>query len=311
MKLRVGINRERVVLYSVFFILFLGLVGCDNIPFLAPKKPMPKAKEVSSPIQVKGTLIARVNNTPITLEDLNEEIVNYNAMVPADRPELKITTREQKINYLKNEVVRRQLLYQEALDKGLDRKEEVQRALDKAKMELLVVELVKEEAAKIDVTSKEIEDYYNTYKAELKEPEERRIREIVVSSEQEAKDILIQVLQGANFATLAKERSKSPSAKDAGDLGFIAKGKKFSQFDAVAFSDSLDAGDISNIFRGPEGYYILKLEEKRGGRQKSLSDMWDDIKRGLTFLKQQQKIEDIIGKLSSNAKIEIYEGKIE
>jgi hypothetical protein len=38
--------------------------------------------------------------------------------------------------------------------------------------------------------------------------------------------------------------------------------------------------------------------------------MWEDIKRGLLFLKQQQKIEELIGQLSQKAKIEIYEGEI-
>lgn len=310
-----GYRREgvsyQVILYSIFFILFFSLlVGCENMPFLTSKKPVSKKTEEITPIPVKGTLIAKINNLPITLEDLNEDIENYNAIVPEDKPELKITTREQKVNYLKNEMVRRILLYQEALNRGVDRKEEVQRILQKTKMDFMVMELVREEAAKIDVSSKEIEDYYNTYKGELKEVEERHIREIVVSTQQEARDILIQLLQGANFATLAKERSRSPSAKDGGDLGFITQGKKFAQFDTVAFSDTLDVGSVSNIFKGPEGYYILKLEDKRGGKQKSLSEMWDDIKRGLTFLKQQQRIEDLIGKLSREAKLEIYEGEI-
>lgn len=296
------------LILGLFIIVFL--LGCENIPFLSPKKTTPKKTQEIMSLPVKGTIIAKVNNLAITLEDLNAEIANYNALVQ-DKPELKITTREQRVNYLKNEMVRRALLYQEALDRGLDKKEEVLRDLEKAKMELSVVELIREETAKIEVSSKEIEDYYNTYKGELKEPEERNMREIVVPIEQEAKDILIQLLQGANFATLAKERSKSLSAKDGGDLGFISKGKKFSQFDAVAFSDTLDVGGISNIFKGPEGYYILKLEEKRGGRQKSLSDLWDDIKRGLTFLKQQQKVEEIIRKQTSSGTIEINEGKVE
>jgi parvulin-like peptidyl-prolyl isomerase len=160
------------------------------------------------------------------------------------------------------------------------------------------------------VSSKEIEDYYNNYKDQLKEPEERQLLEIVVTSEQDAKDILIQLLQGADFATLAKDHSKSASAKNGGDLGFIKKGQKSAQFDAVAFSDSLDVGKMSSIFKCPDGYYIVKLEAKRGGKQRSLADMWDDIKKGLTFLKQQKKIEDLIGKLSHDAKLEFYEGEI-
>lgn len=301
------VRRVNVLIISIF--IFLGLVGCDKVnSALNAQKAQPG--KVTPALAVKGKVIAKVNNIPITLEDLNQETEAYNAMVPADKPELKIATKEKKVEYLRNEMVRRTLLYQEALDEGLDRNEDVLRALEKTKMDLLVVELVRQKAQKIDVSSKEIEDYYNTYKEQLKEPEERSIREIVVPAEQDARDILIQLLQGADFATLARERSKSASAKNGGDLGFIAKGKNFAQFDAVAFSDSLEAGKVSSIFKGLDGYYILKLEAKRGGQLKSLSEMWDDIKRGLTFLKQQKAIDELIDKLSQKSTIEIYEGEI-
>ena len=244
------------------------------------------------------------------LNKAKKEIEEYNTNVPADRPELKIDNKEEKINYLRNEVIRRLLIYQNALDKGLDRSEEVQQAIEKDKRGLLVVQNIKELTKNIDVSSKEVEDYYNTYKEQLKEPEERQVSEIVVGSEQDAKEILIQLLQGGDFAALAKSNSKSSSAKDGGDLGFIPRGKKSPQFDAAAFSDSLEAGKTSNIFKTPDGYCIVKLESKRGGKQKPLSEMWDDIKRGLVFLKQQQVIEDLTGKLSSDAKIEVFEGEI-
>ena len=298
----------RLVIFCISIFLFSVFTGCDKLSLLIPKKEEPKSTEVTP---AQGTIIAQVNNIPITLEELNEEIDAYNAMVPDDKPEAKITTREQRINYLKNEMVRRTLLYQDALDRGLDRKEEIRQALNKAKQNLLVVALVREEADRIDVSSKEIEDYYNTYKEQLKAPEERRIREIVVPTESEARDIMILLLQGTDFATLAKERSKSLSAKDGGDLGSIKKGdQKSPQFDSAAFSDTLEVGKISNIFKGADGYYILKLEGKTGGQQKSLSDMWEDIKRVLTFVKQQQKIEDLVSRLSTSAKLKFNEGEI-
>lgn len=302
--------KYRMSLTLICLFLSLALIGCDKFNFLQAK-PKQAAKEAAAPsLAVKGTVVAKVNNAPIILEDLTKEIETYNAMVPADKPEAKITTRDQKIDYLKNEMVRRMLLYQDAMDKGLDRKEEVLQALDKTKQDLLVMELVRKEAEAVDVSSKEIEDYYNNYKDQLKEPEERQFREIVVPSEQEAKDVMIQLLQGNDFAALAKERSKSASAKDGGDLGFVKKGQKSTQFDAIAFSDSLDAGKFSSIFKGTDGYYIIKLESKSGGKQKTLTEMWDDIKRGLTFLKQQKKIEDLINKLGKEAKLEFYEGEI-
>ena len=300
--------KYRIFFFSVSLFILSALAGCDKIN---PAQSKSKELSASAPsVTVKGTVIAKVNNSPIVLEDLDKEIEAYNGLVPEDKPESKITTRDKKIDYLKNEMVRRTLLYQEALNRGLDRKEEIILALEKTKQDLLVMELIRKEAENVEVSSKEIEDYYNTYKDQLKEPEERQIREIVVGSEQEAKDILILLLQGSDFSTLAKERSKDASAKDAGDLGFVKKGQKSAQFDAVAFSDSLEVGKISNIFKGPDGNYIIKLEAKRGGKQKSLNEMWDDIKRGLTFLKQQKKIEDLLGKLSRDSKLEFYEGEI-
>ena len=301
--------KRRIILFAISCIFFSAILGCDKLNSSAKRKPEPQV--VAQPlIQPKGAVVAKVNNIEIGLDDLNDEIDLYNANVPPEHPELKITTKEQKINYLKNEVIRRALIYQHALDKGLDRSDEVRQAVEKNKRDLLVMQDVKDITKSIGATSKEVEDYYNAYKEQLKEPEERQISEIVVSTEQEARDILIQLLQGGDFATLARTSSKAPSAKDGGNLGFIQKGKKSAQFDAVAFSDSLDVGKISSIFKTPDGYSIIKLEAKRGGKQKPLSEMWDDINRALIFSKQQQAIEELIGKLSREAKIEVSEGEI-
>lgn len=303
--------RLKHILTALFLVSF-GVLGCDK--FL-PTKPKPKPPIASStaaqPPVVKGTVIAKVNNFAITLEDLNEEIASYNSMVPEDKPELKITARQGKIDYLRNQMVRKMFLYQEALDRGLDKKEEVIAALEKTKQDLLVLELVRQEAEKAEVSSKEIEEYYERYKEELKEPEERRIREIGVVTEQEARDVLIQLLQGADFEALAKEKSKLKSASSGGDLGFMVRKKRSAQFDDAAFASTLETGKTSNIFKDTDGYYyILKLETKRGGKEKALTAMWDDIKRGLTYLKQQQRIDDLVAKLARDAKIEISDAEI-
>ena len=304
--------KKKIALFAVSVLLSTLIFGCDKISSLSgSKKTTLKETSTQMSVPVRGPIVAKVNNIPISLEDLNQEIDAYNAMVPQDRPEAKISTREQKLDYLKNQKVRQVLLYQQAMDKGLDRQEEVLKALDKTKQDLLVMELLRQETAKIEASSKEIEDYYNTYKEQLKEPEERQIREIAVPTEQEAKDIMVQIMQGQDFATLAKEKSKAASAGSGGDISFIKRGVKPAIYDNAAFSDTLEVGKISNIFKSTDGYYtILKLDAQRGGKQKSLNDMWDDIKKGLIFLKQQQRIEELIGKLSREAKIEVYEGEV-
>jgi len=301
--------RSKIWIISVGLVFVFIISGCDNYS-LTKKKEQSQNKEISAMPVVTGTVIAKINNYPITLEDLNKEIDAYNKAVPKDKPEMKINTPEKKIDYLKNEMVKRVLLYQEALDRGLDRDPDVQKALEQTKQQLLVYQLIKKETDKVNVTSKEIEDYYNRFKDTLKEPEQRKVREIVVISESQAKDLLIRLLQGEDFASIARQYSKAKSADNGGDLGFIKPGAKFKEFDEIAFSNALGAGQLSSVFKGPDGYYIIKVEAIKGGQQKSLSEMWDDIKRGLTFLKQQKRINDLVGTLSRNAKIEIMEDNI-
>jgi len=298
-----------VLLLALVSSIFCGLSGCGKNN--SSNNPDGSDANINAPafqLSAKGKVVARVNNLPIGLEDLNQEIEVYNSMVPPGSPELKISTREKKIDYLKNEMVRRTLLYQAALNSKLDKSKDFIDALEKTKLDLLVIALVKQEAKKVEVTSKEIEDYYNAYKDQLKAPEEINIREIVVPSESEAKDILVELLKGEDFATLARNRSKSKSAKSNGNLGFVSKETLSKEMANIALA--LPQGEPSGVFKGPEGYYIIKVEARRGGEQMTLAQAREDIKRGITFLKQQQRIEDVIAKLARQSKIEVYEKEV-
>jgi parvulin-like peptidyl-prolyl isomerase len=303
-----GTHVKLAVAASVMLVMVTA--GCDKLPGLRPKAGRDTTAAVEAPV-VRGTVVAKVNNLPITLEELNQEVEAYNSMVPDDKQDAKLTTKEQKLGYLREQMVRALLLYQEAMDRRLDANEDISRILDKTKKELLVVELLRQETAGIEVTQQEIEESYNMYKDRFKEPEERQVREIVLGSEAEAKDVLIQLLQGTDFAALARERSRAASAKEGGSVGYVKPGDKFPQYSAAVFSETLDVGQVSSIFKGPDGWYLVKIENIRGGKEKPLSEAQEEIKRTLIFLKQQQKLEELIGKLSSGAKIEIYEGDVQ
>ncbi|MFH1768642.1 MAG: hypothetical protein ABH858_05755, partial [Candidatus Omnitrophota bacterium] len=108
--------KQRHAVYVTAIIFIFSFSACDNLPFgKKPKKPAQKQSKFSA---VTGTVIARVNDYPITLEDLNEEIDRYNIDFAKDNPELKITKAEDKVNYLRNEIIRRILLYQDAVARG-------------------------------------------------------------------------------------------------------------------------------------------------------------------------------------------------
>jgi peptidyl-prolyl cis-trans isomerase C len=298
---------NRLVLLLASGIMFFALAGCgkNNSESFSQSA---QNKEAAFQISAKGNIVARVNDIPIGLEDLNQEIEVYNSMVPAGSSGAKISTREEKIDYLKNEMVRKTLLYQAALNRNLQQSQDFKDALQKVKLDLLVIALVKDEAKNIKLSDEEIQKYYDTYKDQFKAAEEINIREIVLPSEKEAQDLLVQVLKEEDFAALAKKYSKGKSANTNGNLGFLPSNALFEEMRNSA--SKLLVGQSSGIFKGPEGYYIIKVEARRGNEQMTLEQAKEDIKRALIFLKQQQQLEDITVKLADQSKIEIYEKEV-
>jgi peptidyl-prolyl cis-trans isomerase C len=301
----------RKKILGIFLVVFV-LSGCENIPFLQgrSKKPL-------KPKPPTGEIVAVIGDFYVTSQDMDKQIEDYNAVAVAQGiNQGKIDTREKKVSYLRNELVRKYILYREALDRGLDKNTDIKRELESSKMNILVTELVKAELNKIEVSSKEIEDFYNKNKDLLKEPEQRRVLEIVNPLEAEAKQAYIQLLQGGDFAALAKQYSKAQTAGNGGDLGFITleldpkKRIRFDKFYEVVFAASLEAGGISSIFKGPEGYYIIKLDSIKKSETKPLSELWDNIKSWLLFEKQQNTISELANKLAGETKVEIYEDKV-
>jgi len=296
----------------LFLPVILGAYGCDKIPFL--QGMFKKQAAQKAPFNA----VARIGSFYITQDDLDTEIKSFNEQAAAQKmPQNKIDTREKKLAYLKNDLVRRYMLYQEALDRGLENRNDVARALRDGKILLLVSELLREETQNLEVSSKEIENFYNQNKDLLKEPEQRRLFEIVTPTEAEAKQVYIELLKGTDFSAMARQYSKAKSASNGGDLGFISleidpqKRPKFDQFYEVAFSPTLEAGSISNIFKGPDGYYIIKLGSIKKSEAKPLSELWDNIKSYLLYQKQQKAIEDLANKLSGEIKVDVYDDKVE
>jgi len=298
---------QTYILASVFFLVFS---ACSNP--ISDNRPKDNSVSDAEDVLVSGIIIARINGYPVTLEDLEEEIINYNSLIPETRLELKITTPEQKINYLRNEIFKRIFLYQEAKSRGIGRDLDIRRALEKVKVQLLVSEIMRREIEEVDVTSLEIEEYYDNLPLEYKkEPDSRKVSEIVVKDKIQANNLLIRLLGGEDFASLARQYSLASSAGSGGDLGFIISGTKFREFERMVFSDVLEIGQISSVFKGVDGYYIVKIEAKRDGRKKKISDMWEDIKIFLMRSREQKRIDELIEKLANVASIEIREELIQ
>jgi peptidyl-prolyl cis-trans isomerase C len=128
--------------------------------------------------------------------------------------------------------------------------------------------------------------------------EEVHARHILVATEDEAKAVLAQLKTGADFATLAKEKSKDPGAAEGGDLGYFTKDQMVPEFANVAFK--LDKGQISDPVKTQFGWHIIKVEDKRIKPTPTFDQVKSQIENYVAHRAQAQFVE----KLRSAANIE-------
>jgi peptidyl-prolyl cis-trans isomerase C len=315
-------NRTRILIIFGFGVGLLGLQGCDKLSstFAALKKD--KTKETAAPVAVKASgeqaqnvaaapvaagesknVLAKVGSWVLTKEDFQERLAALKELVP------DYNTKDVGQNKLiLEELVRQQLLVQDAEGKGLAASKDVVQAVEEFRRTILVREVATKIAQGVSVTEQEAQDYYTQNKSEFVAPGQWRLREIVVDPEQQAKDILVELLKGADFAETAKQKSKGKTASAGGDLGLVST-FEFPQMEKTVVA--LSVGDVSSVFTGPQGFYIVKLEEKKGGEQKEFEEIKNDIKEGLTMLKQQQAILDYIEQLRQKTPVYVNDKLLE
>ncbi len=114
------------------------------------------------------------------------------------------------------------------------------------KRQLMINSILEGTSNQVSISDEELLEYYNENKESFLEPVQVHARHILVETEEEANNLLLQLKEGlTDFAELAKEKSIGPSAPSGGDLGFFARGQMVKEFEDAAFS--LEAGEISGV----------------------------------------------------------------
>jgi len=131
--------------------------------------------------------------------------------------------------------------------------------------------------------------------------QEVHARHILVESEDEAKQVVDELKKGADFAELAKKKSKDPGAADGGDLGFFTKEQMVPEFSAAAFA--LEPGKISDPVKSQFGWHVIKVEEKRNRKPPEFAQVKPQIE---TFVTRKAQA-DYIAKLRESAKVERFD----
>ena len=124
----------------------------------------------------------------------------------------------------------------------------------------------------VDITEQELDGFLATEGAVKELSPELFVRQILVPDQNKADSLLIDIDGGADFANLAKENSSSSNASSGGEMGW----RNLADLPSL-FADALKnkkKGYISPPLEGGSGYYILKLEDKRGDLVR-FEDQWN------------------------------------
>jgi len=126
--------------------------------------------------------------------------------------------------------------------------------------------------------------------------------ETLAAKRAELAEIRQEIVDGADFASVARERSEGPSAANGGELGRFGRGQMVPEFEEAAFA--LEPGELSEIVETQFGYHILQVTDKVEGRTESFDEARDNIE---TFLLEQERnvaVQHYLADLKQGAEIE-------
>src|ERR1700688_4083304 len=184
-----------------------------------------------------------------------------------------------------------------AEDKKIENNEDFKKRLAFTRNRLLMDSLLATEG-KAATTDEAMKKVYEDASKQISGEQEVHARHILVESEDEAKAVKAELDKGADFAELAKKKSKDPGASDGGDLGFFTKDQMVPEFSTVAFA--LEPGKISDPVKSQFGWHIIKVEEKRSRKAPDFEQVKGQIETYVTRKAQA----DYVAKLREAAKVE-------
>lgn len=165
--------------------------------------------------------------------------------------------------------------------------------------------------SKIVIDDSEVVSYYKLHPEEFTELPEYKLRAVYISQEGkseeevEAKKRLVseKISAGQDFASLSTEYSEGPEKETQGDLGRFKKGELEKSLEQAV--ESLKPGELTPWLKMKEGWYLLKLEEKKESRLKLFEEARGSIEEKFFNERRQQKLDEYMKQLKEKSYIKI------
>ena len=236
-------------------------------------------------------VFVKVNGVSVSQNLADAFISEQKAKGAPDSPELRNAVRE--------ELIRRELLAQQARKAGLLKKPDIAARAEAAKQDVFINSYVQQYVEKNPINDDQLQAKYQEIKAQDGSTE-YKTRHILVKDESEARAIIGELQKDAGkFAELAKQ-SIDPGSKDkGGDLGGAMPSRYVKPFaDALA---ALERGKFTETpVQSQFGYHVILLEDTRPATFPS----FEEVKQHLQRQMQQQQVIRMVNDLRAKAKIE-------
>lgn len=232
--------------------------------------------------------------------------VNGQTVSVAEQKELMKVLADRGVKDQKQQLeAARSILAQEKLIKEAAKKANiaqdpaVKALIAERKTEIYSAELVRKNAAAHPLTDADLKKTYEEVKKQY-DPNEIKVRHILVKTEQEAKDIIKSLNAGGDFAAIAKEKSLDQgTAAQGGEIPFT----NIRRIAIPGFAETamaLNKGSLLPVpFHSALGYHVIQLQDKREVPLPS----FDALKPQIQNLAAQRQAQQYMADLMRNAKI--------
>lgn len=241
-------------------------------------------------------VLVTVNGEAITEKDYE----NYLQLRHQNQPPIPDKARERKV--VLEEMVNRLLLAQGATEQKLDQEPDVFFQIKRFRENILARAMIRKQLTDLPISEEELRKRY-AQEVEKTNKTEYRARHILVRSEEEAREVIAKLKAGANFATLAKEKSIDVrSAREGGDLGWFNQGMMVAEFFDAA--SKMKKGELSvDPVKTEFGWHVIRLEENRPFK----IPPFEQIKNNVHQLVQQERIDALVQQLKNRGKVSYSE----
>ena len=284
------------------------LIACIIAAVIAVLIPLVSFAEENQ----EDKVLAVVGNKKIMQSDLSAKL----EMMP-QQLRARYASEEARKIFL-DQIIKYTLFLQEARSLGIDKKEKVVKRVDEIVNNIIVQELTQQEVTnKINITDKKLQKYYNANIAKFTVPEKIKVVLIFIEAKDDSaekkkkvKRVLGRLKKGEKIEDLVGQFSDDiKTNKRGGTTGYFARDTRV-KFYGQVFEDkafSLKQGEISDVIKAKDGYYIIKLLDKKAKKIRTMDEVRPGIERTLKQTVQKEVYDEYLESLRKKYPVKIMD----